>query len=303
LLEWDDLRTFLAICRHGSLSAAARALKVTQTTMGRRLESLHVRSGTILLVRLPGGYQLTPAGERVLARVERIEAEVLAVERAIVGEDTRLAGPVRVSTIETFATRLLVPSLSRFASRYPELTVELDADTRCLSLARRETDIAVRLEAFEQNETVVQKVGRMGFGIYASPDYLRHYGPPDWSVHAAGHKVIASQDSLSHVPEARWFAGLTQRAPVVLRTNSREGQLRAAQAGLGLACLPRCSGDSEPGLARLEAPSPSPVREIWAGVHRDVCHVPRIRAVLDHIALTLKQAASRLDPTEAMVGA
>jgi len=296
MLEWDDLRTFLAICRHGSLSAAARALGVTQTTMGRRLDSLHDRAGAILLVRVPGGYRPTAAGERVLGRVETIESEVLAVERAIVGEDTRLTGHVRVTTIETFATRVLVSSLSDFAARYPELTVELDADPRCLSLARREADIAVRLIPFEQNETVVQKVGRLGFGIYASPGYLDRFGMPDWTRGAAGHKAITLQTSLPRIPEADWFDGLTKSAPAVLRTNSREGQLRAALAGLGLACLPRCAGDSEPALALLPAPSPGPVREIWAGVHPDISHVPRIRAVLDHITQALRNEAARLAP-------
>ena len=296
MLDWDDLRTFLAICRHGSLSAAARALGVTQTTMGRRLESLHARAGAILLIRVPGGYRPTAAGERVLGRVEKIETEVLAIERAIVGEDTRLKGHVRVTTIETFATRILLPSLSDFSARYPDLTVELDADPRCLSLARREADIAVRLVPFEQNETIVQKVGELGFGIYASAPYLERFGKPDWSRAAAGHKAITMRASLLHVPEAEWFTELTKNAPAVLRTNSREGQLRAALAGLGLACLPRCAGDSEPGLVRLAAPSPGPVREIWTGVHPDICHVPRIRAVLDHLTQALRSQAARLAP-------
>lgn len=299
MLEWDDLRTFLAICRHGSLSAAARALKVTQTTMGRRLTTLHARAGAILLIRVPGGYRPTAAGERVRARVEKIETEVLAVERAIAGEDTRLAGHVRVTTIETFATRILVPSLSDLSARYPEMTVELDADPRCLSLARREADIAVRLAPFEQNETIAQKVGRLGFGIYASPAYLERFGTPDWTHFSAGHKTISLQESLLHVPEAEWFTGLTRKAVAVLRTNSREGQLRAALAGLGLACLPRCAGDGEAGLVRLATPSRSPLRDIWAGVHLDTCHVPRIRAVLEHITQALRRQAARLDPVHA----
>ena len=296
MLEWDDLRSFLSICRHGSLSAAARALGVTQTTMGRRLDALHGRAGAILLMRVTGGYRPTVAGERVLAKVEKIEAEVLAVERAILGEDTRLTGHVRVTTIETFANRILLPGLSDLTSRYPGLTVELDADTRCLSLARREADIAIRLIPFDRNGTVVQKVGRMSFGIYASAAYLERFGPPDWSTGAAGHKTITLQETLRHIPEADWFAGFTGNAPVVLRTNSREGQLRAALAGLGLACLPRCAGDAEAGLTRLPAPSPSPVREIWTGVHPDLCQVPRIRAVLDHVAQVLRRQAARLDP-------
>src|SRR3954454_19315597 len=106
MLDRDDLRSFLAIARHGNLSAAARALKVTQTTMGRRLEALHERSGARLLQKTPTGFVLTAAGELVLGAVERMEAEALAVERTISGEDVRLAGRVRIATVEAFGARM-----------------------------------------------------------------------------------------------------------------------------------------------------------------------------------------------------
>src|SRR5690242_9608919 len=94
-MDWDDLQSFLAIARHGSLSAAARALKVTQSTMSRRLEGLEARMGARLLHKTPQGYVLTPVGEAILGNVERIENEALAVERAVTGKDVRLEGAVR----------------------------------------------------------------------------------------------------------------------------------------------------------------------------------------------------------------
>ena len=92
MLDWDDLRTFLAIARHGTLSAAARALGVHQPTMGRRLAALEQRAGARLLQKTPRGYIPTAAGEAILGNVERIEAEALAVERRITGRDVRLEG-------------------------------------------------------------------------------------------------------------------------------------------------------------------------------------------------------------------
>ena len=85
MLDWDDLQSFLAVARHGSLSAAARALGVQQTTMGRRLAGLEVQAGVRLLQKTPRGYTLTAAGEAILGNVERIEGETLAIERRITG--------------------------------------------------------------------------------------------------------------------------------------------------------------------------------------------------------------------------
>ncbi len=138
MLDWDHLQSFLAISRHGNLSAAARALRVTQTTMGRRLEALHAQAGVRLRQKTPEGFVLTQAGERVLASVERIEIEALSVERAITGEDERIAGEVRITTVDSFGARVVIPILQRLSERQPELQIELIADNRSLSLLRRE---------------------------------------------------------------------------------------------------------------------------------------------------------------------
>ena len=230
MLDWDDLRSFLAIARHGNLSAAARALKVTQTTMGRRLDALHERSGARLLQKTPAGFVLTPAGERVLGAVERMEAEALSVERAITGEDVRLEGRVRISTVETFGARVLTPILARLHERHPGIVVELDSDTRNVSLSRREADIAVRMAEFQQHDVVVRRAGEMEFAVYAALAYLAAHGRPDFAAGALGHARITLQEDLIGVPEGRWFGAQTDAADTVFLANSRDAQLRAAQA-------------------------------------------------------------------------
>lgn len=298
MLEWDDLRSFLAIARHGNLSAAARALKVTQTTMGRRLEALHGRSGARLLQRTPTGFVLTSAGELVLGAVERMEAEALAVERAISGEDVRLAGRVRIATVEAFGARILTPILARLQSRHPGIVVELDTDTRSISLSRREADIAVRLAEFQQHDVVVRRAGQMAFGVYATPGYLAARGAPDFAAGAPGHARITLQEDLLTLPEGRWFTALTSSAETVFLANSRDAQLCAAQSGLGLVCLPRYLLDDVAGLDRLRTPEPAPSRGIWVGVHADTRHTARIQAVLEALHEGLREAAPALDPAD-----
>lgn len=173
------MQCFLAISRHGTLSAAAKALAVTQPTMGRRLDRLHDRVGTQLLQRTPAGFVLTAAGERVRANVERMDEEALAVGRALIGGDDRLQGEVRITTVEAFGAHILMPELPALLARNPRLSVEVDVDTRSLSLARREADVAIRMAAFRQHEIVVKKSGTMAFAVYASESYLNELGRPD----------------------------------------------------------------------------------------------------------------------------
>src|SRR5215472_16351676 len=99
MLNWDDLRFFLALARSGRLSAAARELRCTQTTVGRRLASLETRLRVRLLNRTPRGYVATPAGESIRKHVERIEAEAASVERIVSGRDARLEGKVTITCI------------------------------------------------------------------------------------------------------------------------------------------------------------------------------------------------------------
>jgi DNA-binding transcriptional LysR family regulator len=296
VLEWDDLRSFLAVARHGNLSAAARALKVTQTTMARRLDALHARVGAKLLQKTPSGFVLTSAGEQVLANVERIEAEVLSVERAISGQDDKIGGEVRITTVDSFGARLLVPLLKTLTDAQPDLSIELITDTRSLSLSRREADLALRLAEFEQHEAVVRRVADMAFGLYASQEYLDARHAPDFENGAPGHAVITLQDDLNLLPEAKRLTQLAFAARAVLRTNSREAHLQAAQAHYGMVMLPCYLGRGVPGLVEIAAPGEHVVRGIWMGVHQDSRHTPRIRLVMDHITEGLRGMAERLRP-------
>jgi DNA-binding transcriptional LysR family regulator len=296
MLDWDDLKTFLAIARHGTLSAAARALKVSQTTMGRRLDNLQARAGVTLLDRTPTGFQLSQTGAAIVDQVTRMEEAALALERTISGGDCRLEGVVRVTAVETFAAHILASGFMPLHAAHPGIVVELIADNRSLSLARREADIAVRLGRFEAHETIVRKIGEMAFAVYAAPSYLARHGTPNWADGAAGHRMVQVQDDLLDTPDARWFAECARAANPVLLANSREVQLRAVAAGLGLGCLPRYLADRYPGIGRIEADA-GPSREIWMGVHRDTRHAPRIVAVQDAIVDAVASARQLLMPS------
>lgn len=297
MLDWDDLRTFLMIARHRTLSAAARAMQVQQPTMGRRLEALEQRAGATLLQKTPGGYVLTPAGEAVLATVERIEAETQTVERLIAGKDLRIEGTVRLTTVETMAAEVLSPILGAFRLDHPAVRVEIVAATRSLSLTKREADVALRVAPFSQSDLVARKVGHLGYGLYASPAYVERHGALDLNGDADGHSLILTEPDLLETPEMRWLRSLVPNASVSVVSNSRLIHRAAAREGMGLACLARYLGDSDPRLLRLPVPDrEAPVRDLWLGLHADMRHMPRIRTFADALQDGLRRVAHRLNP-------
>ncbi len=283
MLDWDDLRTFLAITRSHTLSGAARALGVRQSTMGRRLEALEARAGVRLLSKTPTGYVLTPAGEAALAHVERMEQEALAVELAVAGHDQRLEGVVRLTTMSALAVSLLPPVLAAFRERYPGITVEVITETRLLSLSRREADLSLWPAPPEGNELVARKVAEIPYHLYASAAYLARAGQPDLEAGAPGHSVILRPEADRHYPDMLWITRLTSNAAVALRTGNTDLQLAAAEAGIGIAALPDTLA-LDHALVRVPVEGPVPRRELWLAVHHDTRRTPRISALMEALA-------------------
>lgn len=294
-MDWNDWRDFLAIARHRTLSAAAAAAGVQQSTMGRRLKSLESRLGAKLLQRTPSGFVLTAAGSTILENVERIESETLAIERAITGKDSKLEGPVRLTATEGLTVDVLTPILAAFSAQYPGITLELIADPRHLNLAKGEADIALRMTRFTQNDLAMRKVAAFGFAAYASSAYLDACGVPDFARGMPGHRVVLPKEQMSDSPQSAWLAQITAASRVALRANSYYMLVAAAEAGMGVACLPRFLGDTAR-LTRLEAPTSPPVSELWLGIHRDIRDVPRFRTIAAFLAAGLRRQAPKLNP-------
>ncbi len=298
MLDWDDLRFFLAIARRGNLSAAAKDLQVAQSTVGRRLTSLEASLGVRLLNRTPDGYVPTLAGESVRAQAERVEVEALSVERSVGGYDTRLAGLVRVACCDAIASHILAPGLAALNARHPDIMIELLPHPRELSLAMRDADVSVRTTQPGQHDLVVRRIGCVEFGLYASPAYLERHGEPDFAAGCPGHRLITQVDDITDAPQAGWLAELTGRAVVGLQTSSHEAAVSAALRAGGLACLARFRADREAGLTRIATASPVPSADLWLVVHRDSRQTPRVRLALTAIAETVRALADSFHPVD-----
>ncbi len=284
MLDWDDLRFFLAVARHASLSVAAEGLKVAPSTVSRRLAALEADLGVRLLNRTPEGYVLTLAGEEVREKAELIESETACLRRSVGNRDAQLCGSVRITCAESIASHVLAPCLPELHRQFPGITIELAPDPRHLSLAMREADIAVRLSPPEQQDAVQRRIGSITFAVYASAEYLAQHGRPDFARRCRGHCAIHQLGDMQDAQQADWFAELTSAATPAVRTCSHEVALAAVAANGGLACLARYRADQDYRLVRMAEAHQPPVADLWLVMHRDNRLTARMRAVADHIA-------------------
>ncbi|HET6439044.1 MAG TPA: LysR family transcriptional regulator [Anaeromyxobacter sp.] len=289
-LDWGDLRFFLELARSGSLSAAARRLKVDRNTVARRVASLEAALGLALYERGPQGWTRTAAGDELAALASRVEENVLALARHADAADRDLGGTVRLTTPTHVCARLLVPALPLLRERHPRLLLEVAVDQRIFDLTRREADLALRLGRPREAGLVMRKIGEVAYGLYASrgsPAARR--GRVDFGA----DPFVGFDDSLASVPQERWLAKMAPARRLVFRCNSSLSLLGAVRAGLGVAVLPCFVAAEEDGLVRLEAPEPAP-HELWLLFHGDLGRTPRVRAVIDWLDEVVRRAGPAL---------
>lgn len=295
-MNWDDLRFFLVLSRHRTLSSAARELRVAQPTVGRRISALERRVGAELFVRSSSGFSLTPSGTRALAFAQRMEQDALAAERRLAGRDVGVRGAVSITASEWLVTGVLAPMVGPLLAIHPELSIELVADTRHLNLARREADLALRPRRFEQAGIVQRSPCKLAFALYATHAYLAMRGVPAYGG-GAGHTLVAMSDASGDAARS-WLAAALPEAVPSLKTNGRDAMLALARGGAAIACLARVIGDQAPDLQRIVLSPRPPTPRLWLGFHRDARKTPRVEAVVAHLVERLRVLAPSLCPED-----
>ncbi len=282
-MEWDDLKHFLAVARTGSLSEAARVLKTSAATVGRRVAVLEDRLGARLFDRAQTGYALTESGEAIRLKAEEVEEAILSVEREAFGRDLRVTGKVRVATAEDIGGFIIAPKLAEFRRSYPGIVLEMVSSWDVVNLTRREADIAVRSLRPTQGDFLIRQAGVWNCALYVSKDYaLQNNIKP-------GLNDFRNLDVITWTEESNfrggdWFNTHARGAPVVFAANSRHIQYAACKAGLGAAILPCLAADRDASLLQLLPPERVRSIDLWLVAHRDLVRTARVRAVLDFLA-------------------
>lgn len=253
--DWEDIRVFSALARHGSLSAAARALSVNHATVARRLRSLERVLGGKLVERRPDGYVLTSKGMQVLVLAEQMDAAAASILRG--GQGAEPSGLVRVNATPSLMQGFLVTRMAAFVSRYPALDVELATNMRSISLERREADIALRLGRPGDGDVIARRLLTLGYGLYGSAAWRRRIDAGETPV------FVGFDEGNAHLPEAVWLARHFPRARMAVRTGSQFAQAAAARADAGIALLPHFIARAGDALVQCHFDSKPPSRELW----------------------------------------
>jgi DNA-binding transcriptional LysR family regulator len=282
MVDWEDIRHFLAVAQAGTLSGAARNLKVDHATVSRRLAALEAALDVRLVDRLPRSCRLTTIGKQLFKRAVEMEAGAHAIGRLAKAAQAPLVGRLTLSAPPVLVAHLLAGQLARFRAEYPDIRLSLSAEGQQVSLARREADVAVRLVRPDDATSVTRKVGKMAFGLYAHRSYAHLAAPERW-------QFIAFDQSFADMPQQRWLVGIAGNRPVACELNHISEHLIAVRSGVGVAGLPCFLGDRDHDLVRINHEVPTFSRDIWLVVHRDLRKAPAVRALMNFVTVVISE--------------
>ena len=290
MIDWDDVRYFLAVAQRGSVRAAAERLGVNHSTVLRRIGQLEERLGAHMFEKLPSGYRLTAAGEEVLELANQMEASSHQLETRVLGRDRTVRGLLRVTLAPTLATHLLMPDLADFARLYPDIEMDILASGELANLTKREADVAIRV-VYDRKTLPLNLHGLKGpelfSGVYMSRDRLAAWraGAPDpirW--------IVISRHG---IPD--WaHEGEVKAARVPFKTTDGEAQLVAVRQGLGMTTLPCFVGDADPLLARVPGTDLHLQGTLWLLTQGETRKMERVRLFTEFLSRRLAAYAPLL---------
>ncbi|MEP0069950.1 LysR family transcriptional regulator [Pyruvatibacter sp.] len=286
--NWDLYRVFLAVAEARSYSGAGRQLKLSHATVGRKITELEEALGTKLFVQTNDGFGLSPGGEKLKAEADEIASAVLRAGHALSDASGTPQGIVRVSTAATLAGYWLMPHMSAFTERYPQIEIEFVTDAWPASVTRREAEIVIRLYGPGEENLVGRKIARCGVAFYASRDYADANGLPQQRGEWAEHRLIGFAGEANEAELARWAGHVTRGAPTYLRCSSMADMVSAVRTHAGIAPLTCLQGDAHEDLVRVAPDKLFSATDVWLLAHPDLTNTPAVRAVLDFIAEAAK---------------
>lgn len=285
--HWDEVRMFLAVAKGGTVRAAAEALEVNHATIIRGVGRLEEKLNTKLFEKLATGYRLTDAGSDIVELAGQMSTASSQIEARIFGRDQDVSGPLRFTLPISFATDLLMPTLTEFRASYPDIALEILSSGSVVNLANREADVALRVMV----------------GGASPPENL--YGTALCEFHMGFY--IGRDLACSRSITPAWLLGPNEAVPadwapdaeikmasVPIRFAEMRSQLVAARAGMGISALPCFLGDADPLLVRVPGGPVTHLGDVWLLTHGDTRRTKRVRLLCDDVRSAMQGLAGRL---------
>ncbi|MGG1945994.1 LysR family transcriptional regulator [Trinickia sp. NRRL B-1857] len=293
-LSWELYRTFLAVLTEGSLSGAARALGITQPTVGRHVAALETAFGQTLFTRSQSGLLPTDAALALRGYAATLRSTAAALERAAASQGPGVAGVVRVSASDIIGVEVLPSVIAELRRSHPELVVELVTTNRLQDVLQREVDIAIRMAQPSQDALIARRIGDVELGLYARADYVERHGTPATLAELAGHALIGFDQLTPFLREAGKALPVWKREAFALRADSDLAQLALLRAGCGIGFCQTAIARRD-ALVRVLPKAVSLKLQTWVVMHEDLRGSLRCTATFDALARALKAYAGGAD--------
>lgn len=288
-LNWDDMRFFLVLCRTQSFVSAGSELKVTHSTVSRRLSALEASLQTQLFSRTEKGCRLTPAGEKLLPYAEQLETTVIHLEEDVSGRNNQLSGAIRIGAPDGLGNCFLASRFGKFQSIHPALEVELIAVPMYYSLARREIDISITVRKPTVGNIIVRKLSNYKLGLFATKKYLDGRSPIQSRGDLRSHRMIGYIDDLLYDQDLNFINDFQIGVRAQFKSSTLVGQKYAILADNGIGVLPYFMAHFEPTLVPV-LPNLSAERTFWLQVNPDSRQIARVRVTIDFIVKEMESS-------------
>jgi DNA-binding transcriptional LysR family regulator len=285
--DWNQAKAFLATAEEGSLSAAARALRLSQSTLSRQVEALEQELGLVLFERVGKGLTLTPSGVELLSHVRPMGEAANRVSLSAAGQSDAIEGTISISASEVYAAMVLPPILRRLRKLEPRINIRIIASNRPSDLQRREADIAIRNFPPTQPDLIAKKINDVFLRLYATPDYIERIGNPKLPYDLRNAEFISIDSSGGFLKGLNGMGlNLTERNFTSFTENILV-MWEMVKEGLGIGILDDVLGDAEPRVRRVLPDVDPLVLPVWLVVHRELNTSRRVRVVFDLLAAEL----------------
>lgn len=293
--DWTLLRSFLAVAETGSLSGAARALGLSQPTLGRHIAEIEAALNVTLFARTARGLALSVAGTALAPHARAMKAAAQALSLAAAGLDADISGTVRITASQIMATYILPAILADLRVREPQIEIELVPSDTTENLMLREADIAVRMFRPTQLDLITRHIMDLPLGLYAAKTFLDRVGRPATPDAVLALDLIGFDRSDLML---RMLSGLgvsRTRGDFPVRCDDQVVYWNLVRAGCGIGGMQCLVGDADPLVERVAPFVTLPALPVWLTAAEALRQSPRIRRVFDHLTQGF-QALRGLDP-------
>lgn len=285
--DWNRARAFLVTAEEGSLSAAARALDMTQPTLSRQVDALEKELGLVLFERAGRGLFLTPNGLELLEHVRSMGEAASRVSLSASGQSQTIEGKIKITASEVYSAYLLPPILTKLHATYPGIEIDLVATNGKVDLRRREADIAIRNFSSTDPELIIRKLRDDNAYLYAADAYLNRIEPLKTLADLSRAEFLgfSNTDALLNGLNALGLNLTERNFPIICDSHFVQWEL--VKRGAGIGAITANIGEPEP-LVRRVLPDMAPiVVPMWLATHRELNTSKRVRTVFDFLAAEL----------------